>query len=374
MPLSKEEKESKLNELRAEYDILLPDESPFNPENTIAIFERKLERLKSQAMEHRPENEKEYDTLRESIRETEWRIAELRKPNWRNRSRSFAENTKMDVTQIVCDGLNRNVKDQDKRYKRYRESYGLSYVELAEVIGVHRKNITRLETPKSSPEGNATSTVDPFYLEALSLIYYENPYTLLGLKPALISPLSYERTTHADYIMNTLTAYPNDQMEKYLQVFGKIAMLAKGQFDTLCKDLNRLPVFMRLKDHKPDIRYEQRFLQKPCPSDFPLDKRDTPEYKRAELIQTVFFELKTLQIKSPRKLRMLAFGAAAGEKILDILYAILILGEFPERKDWVLPSATAEEYDLISPHNTAPRRRANAEANQADTEQAIQEE
>ena len=145
MPLSKAEKESILNRLRAEYDVLLPDSSPFNPENTIAIFERKLNRLKSQATGDRPEVEKEND-----IRDTEWRIAELRKPNWKNRSRSFAENTKMDVEQIVCDGLNRNVKDQDKRYKRYRESYGISYVELAEVIGVHRKNITRLETPKYS--------------------------------------------------------------------------------------------------------------------------------------------------------------------------------------------------------------------------------
>lgn len=228
MPLSKAQKESILNGLRTEHDVLLPDDSPSNPDNTIAIFERKLERLKSQAMGHRPENEKEYETLHESIRETEWMIAELRKPNWRNRSRSFAENTKMEVAQIVCDGLNRNVRDQDKRYKSYRESYGLTREELAEVIGVHLKNITRLETPTYSPEGDATSTVDPFYLEALSLIYYENPYSLLGLKPILISGMRYEGTTHADYIMNTLTAYPNDQMEKYLQVFGKIAMLKKG--------------------------------------------------------------------------------------------------------------------------------------------------
>lgn len=373
MPLSKEEKESKLNELRAEYDILLPDESPFNPESTIAIFERKLERLKSQAMGHRPENEKEYDTLRESIRETEWRIAELRKPNWRNRSRSFAENTKMDVAQIVCDGLNRNVKDQDKRYKRYRESYGLSYVELAEVIGVHRKNITRLETPKSSPEGNATSTVDPFYLEALSLIYYENPYTLLGLKPALISPLCYEATTHADYIMNALMAYPDDQMDKYLQTFAKIAMLVKGQSDALWKVLDCVPAFTHLEEHKADIRHEQPFLQNSRPSRFPLDKRDTPEYKRAVLIQTVFYELKALKIKRPKELRKLASAVVAGEKILDILYSILILGGFPERKDWVQLSATAEEYDFILPHNIAPRRRAKEAASQADAEQAIPE-
>ena len=368
MPLSKAEKESILNRLRAEYDVLLPDNSPFNPENTIAIFERKLNRLKSQATGDRPEVEKEND-----IRDTEWRIAELRKPNWKNRSRSFAENTKMDVAQIVCDGLNQNVKDQDKRYKRYRESYGISHVELAEVIGVHRKNITRLETPKYSSEGNATSTVDPFYLETLALIYYVDPYTLLGLKPALKNPLRYEQIPHADYIMNALMAYPNDQMEKYLQVFGKIAMLAKGQSDTLWNDLARLPVFMRLKEHKTDIRCEQPFLQNPSPFDFPLDKRDTREYKRAELIQSVFFELKVLKVRSPSKLRQLAFWTAAGEKILDILYAILILGEFPERKDWVQPSATAEEYNLISPHNTAPRRRAKAEANQADTEQAIEE-
>lgn len=78
MPLSKAEKESILNRLRAEYDVLLPDNSPFNPENTIAILERKLNRLKSQATGDRPEVEKEND-----IKDTEWRIAELRKPNWK---------------------------------------------------------------------------------------------------------------------------------------------------------------------------------------------------------------------------------------------------------------------------------------------------
>lgn len=380
MPLSKAVKEGKLNELRAEYDVLLPDDSPSNPENTIAIFERKLERLKSQATGHCPEDKKEYDTLHESIRETEWRIAELRKPNWRNRSRSFAENTKMDVAQIVCDGLNRNVRNQDKRYKSYRESYGLTYEELAEIIGVHRKNITRLETPKSSFNGNATGTVDPFYLEALALIYYEDPYTLLGLKPALISPLRYERTTHADYIMNTLTAYPNDQMEKYLRTFGKIATLTKSQFEKLCQVVACIPAFARIKGSQRNISHEHRFLQEPSPINFPLGKRDSPEYKRAELVQSVFFEIKALDIKSHYKLRQLALWASGGENILEILYALLILGEFPERKDSLQPSASDKEYDFISLHYVSSRRRDKAATSkdapeqQEDTEQTIQVE
>ena len=353
MPLSKAEKEGILNRLRAEYDVLLPDDSPFNSDNTIAIFERKLNRLKSQATGDRPEVEKEND-----IRDTEWRIAELRKPNWKNRSRSFAENTKMDVEQIVCDGLNRNVKDQDKRYKRYRESYGLTFEELAAVIGVHRKNITRLETPKYSSEGNVTSTVDPFYLETLALIYYVDPYTLLGLKPALISPLSYERTTHADYIMNTLTAYPNDQMEKYLQAFKKIAMLTIDQFDALSDLVEHIPAFKRIGSSQARINHTPRFLQKPSLYHLRSDNSDSPEYKQAELIQAVFCELKALSIKNPKTLRQLAVWASGGANILDTLYALLILGEFPERKDSVRSFASDEEYGHLTPHQIALKRRA----------------
>lgn len=180
-----------------------------------------------------------------------------------------------------------NVKDQDKRYKEYRKSYSLTLEELAAIIGVNRKNIERLETPPSGAAGNIAHKVDPFYLEALSLIYYEDPYTLLGLEPALISPIRYERTTHADYIMNTLTTYPQDQMERALHIFGKIAMLTKSQFDVLCQIVAPLPVFKRLRDCPVDLRHVERFVQRPMPFEFPKSRQNSPAYKRSVLINSV---------------------------------------------------------------------------------------
>lgn len=361
MPLTKAEKERLLEMLREEYDV--PD--PYDPQSggvdNISFFERKLEKLKHQAEVHSTRQGEEYDATLKDIYETRWRIAELSKPNWNTPSQTFAEKTKKDVAQIVADGLNQNISDQGSRYKKYRESYGLSYEELADIIGVHRKIIRQMEEP--SPN----AVVDPFYLEALSLIYHQDPYTLLGLTPAIINPFRMNRTGHADYIMNTLTAYPSDKMENYLQSFGKIAGLTKGQFELLCQFLDNLSAFNGIKRNLKEISCGQRFVQEPSPNRFSIDQRESLEYERAVLIEKVCFEIQALDIKDHHKLRQLALWAAGGEQILEVLHAIMILGGFPKRKDSVKPSASGDEYGYISLHYVASRRRDDTASDQADT-------
>lgn len=365
MPLSKADKEDILNRLRAEYDVLTPGKAPPDTNATIALYEQSIERYNNQIECFLTKDKSnitedditEYKTHLQKISELEERILALQKPNWMNRSLSFAENTRMDVEQIVHDELNLNVKDQDKRYKEYRKSYSLTLEELAAIIGVNRKNIERLETPPSGAAGNIAHKVDPFYLEALSLIYYEDPYTLLGLEPALISPIRYERTTHADYIMNTLTAYPQDQMERALHIFGKIAMLTKSQFDVLCQIVAPLPVFKRLKDCPVDLGHVERFVQHPMPFEFPKSRQDSPAYKRSVLINSVSYEIHALNTKSHCKLRKLVSWVSGGERILEILHALLFIGDFPDRKDSARPSASDEEYNYGSAHYVASLRR-----------------
>ena len=352
MPLSKAEKEKILQTLREEYDVLDPYDPQSGGVDNTSFFESKLEKLTYQAEAHSTKQGEEYDTILKDISETQWRIAELKKPNWNTPSRTFAEKTKKDVAQIVADGLNRNISDQESRYKKYRESYGLSYEELAEIIGVHRKIIRQLEEP--SPN----AVVDPFYLEALSLIYYEDPYTLLGLKPVLKNPLRANRTTHADYIMNTLTAYPSGKMEDYLQTFGKIAGLTKGQFELLCKIVENIPAFKAIKKNLKKTSCEQRFLQEPSPIRFTIDQRESPEYKRAVLIEKVCFEICALNVTDHHILRQMSLWAAGGENILEVLYAIMLPGGFPDRKDSVQPAASEEEYGYLSIHYVASMRRA----------------
>ena len=358
MPLVKTEKEKFLQRLREEYDVLDPYDPKTNGVDNTAIFERKLEKLLIQIEEHPSKEGVEYDTLLSEIKRTEWRIAELNKQNWKTPSRTFAEKTKKDVAQIVNDGLNRNVKDQYKRFREYRESYGLTPKELADIIGVDREMIRRLEKPSPNLDGRSTRVVNPFYLEALSLIYYEDPYTLLGLMPALIRPLRMNRTTHADYIMNALMVYSEEKMVKYLQAFRKIAMLTKGRFDELCKFLDQLSAFNHIKCNLENICFGTQFVQKPVPIDFPLNKRESPECKRAEFIQAVYYEIKALDTTNHNRLHKLALWTSGGEKILEVLYSLLILGGFPERKDSVKPSASEEEYGYLSIHYVASMRRA----------------
>lgn len=361
MPLSKAEKEKILQTLREEYDVLDPYDPQSGGVDNTSFFESKLEKLTYQTEAHSTKQGEEYDTILKDISETQWRIAELKKPNWNTPSRTFAEKTKKDVEQIVADGLNRNISDQESRYKKYRESYGLSYEELAEIIGVHRKIIRQLEEP--SPN----SVVDPFYLEALSLIYYEDPYTLLGLKPALINPLRMNRTSHADYIMNTLTAYPSGKMENYLQAFGKIAQLTRGQFDQLRQILRNFPAFKGVKKNLEKISCEQRFVLEPSPIRFSIDQRESPEYKRAVFIERVCFEIRALDVTDHHRLRLMATWVAGGEQILEVLYAIMILGGFPIRKDSVQPAVSGDEYGYISLHYVASMRRDDAASSQKDT-------
>lgn len=379
MPLSKEEKENILKRLRKDYDFQVPDERPPTGEERIASFERNLEMRKGLAEEYRAQVEKyakpeellteteklaknqaieRYEANMKVIAQMEQNIPLLYKPNRMNRTNSFSKNTQMDVAQIVREGLNQNVRDQDKRYKHYRESFGLTCEELAKIIGVSRKTIAKLEAPAATLDTNATSTVDPFFLEALSLVYYEDPYKLLDLKPTVINPLRYERITPADYIMNTLTAYPNDQMEKYLQAFKKLAALTIDQFEALSGLVEYIPAFKRIGSSQASINRTLRFLQKPSLYHFQSDNSDSPEYKRAELIQAVFCELKALSIKNPKTLCQLAVWASGGENILETLYALLIPGEFPERKDSVRSFASDEEYGYLTPHQIALKRRA----------------
>ena len=131
MPLSKADKEDILNRLRAEYDVLTPGKAPPDINATIALYEQSIEHYNNQIESFLAKDKSnitedditEYKTPLQKISELEERILALRKPNWMNRSLSFAENTRMDVEQIVHDELNLNVKDQDKRYKEYRKSY-----------------------------------------------------------------------------------------------------------------------------------------------------------------------------------------------------------------------------------------------------------
>ena len=352
MPLSKAEKEQILQTLREEYDVLAPYDPQLGGVERISIFECELENLTHQAEAHSTKQGKEYDDILKKISEKRWQIAELNKPNWNTPSRTFAEKTKKDVAQIVADGLNQNISGQEVRYKKYRKSHSLSYEDLGRIIGVHRKIIRQLEEPCPN------SVIDPFYLEALSLIYYEDPYTLLGLNPILINPFRADRTTHADYIMNTLTAYPSDKMENYLQAFGKIAGLTKRQFELLCQLAENLPSFKGIKRNLRKINCEQRFVLEPSPIRFTIAQRESPEYKRAVLIERVCFEIRALDVKDHHKLRQMALWAASGESILEVLYAIMIPGGFPDRKDSVQPAASEEEYGYRSIHYVASRRRA----------------
>ena len=352
MPLSKAEKEDLLQTLREEYDVFAPYDPRSGGVDKISFFESKLEKLTHQAEAHSTKQGEEYNTILKEISETQWTISELNKPNWNTPSRTFAEKTKKDVAQIVADGLNQNISGQEVRYKKYRESHGFSYEDLGRIIGVHRKIIRQLEEPCPN------SVIDPFYLEALSLIYYEDPYTLLDLKPVLINPLRADRTTHADYIMNTLTAYPSDKMGNYLQAFGKIAGLTRGQFERLCQFVESLPAFKGVKRKLEKISCEQRFVLEPSPIRFTIDQRESPEDKRALLIEKVCFEIRALDVKDHHKLRQMALWAASGESILEVLYAIMIPGGFPDRKDSVQPAASEEEYGYLSIHYVASMRRA----------------
>ena len=103
MPLSKAEKEKILQTLREEYDVLDPYDPQSGGVDNTSFFESKLEKLTYQAEAHSTKQGEEYDTILKDISETQWRIAELKKPNWNTPSRTFAEKTKKDVEQIVAD-------------------------------------------------------------------------------------------------------------------------------------------------------------------------------------------------------------------------------------------------------------------------------
>lgn len=97
----------------------------------------------------------------------------------------FSEQVKSDIAEIVKHSSHKSIKSWGDRCFMARERKNYQHDHVAELLNVSRKAIQIQE------KQNESINVDPFYLEAFSLIYSASPYDLLGIpNPHLSCPFA----------------------------------------------------------------------------------------------------------------------------------------------------------------------------------------
>lgn len=146
-----------------------------------------------------------------------------------DRSLEFSEQVRSDVQEIVENQQNQNVVNWGKTISQFRTKKRITLCEVAHKLGVCHKTI-QLQESKNDP-----ATVDPFFLEAFSLVYHMYPYELLNLPPKhpvnpFLSP-NDKNSKYSNVIINTLWDGENPNKLSLLKAITTIGRLTDERYD-----------------------------------------------------------------------------------------------------------------------------------------------
>ena len=167
--------------------------------------------------------EKVLCNLRRSHNHTDQKMIES------DRSLEFSEQVRSDVQEIVENQQNQNVVNWGKTISQFRTKKRITLCEVAHKLGVCHKTI-QLQESKNDP-----ATVDPFFLEAFSLVYHMYPYELLNLPPKhpvnpFLSP-NDKNSKYSNVIINTLWDGENPNKLSLLKAITTIGRLTDERYD-----------------------------------------------------------------------------------------------------------------------------------------------
>lgn len=249
----------------------------------------------------------------------------------------FPDLVEYDVKEIVSKGLNKGVIGWGTRCKEIREKKKHTPQEAADIIQISRSSLQDEENKVEE------TNVDPFYLEAFALLYNESPYTLLGLKPPIIDPLRTVDDSLSMYMNTIITSlYIENDPEKveFMKVITKIA--------TLSDDMQRKLVdFLKSNTKLFTEVFKQNVLKTPAAKDGSwrgkmiervLIKDLSPEANaRRNLYVNLLSALQHLENRRSPRLeelaQLVALDEATARKARSVLSAIIVDAGFPRAEE-----------------------------------------
>lgn len=246
----------------------------------------------------------------------------------------FPKLVELEIQDILSKKKNIGVSGWGTRCKEIREKKNHTPAEAAEIIGISRKSLQNEENK------NEETDIDPFYLEAFSLLYNESPFTLLGLPEPAAEPFRDLDDTISKYI-NAIFAslYIEDQPEKieFLEVIAKIAALSDNNH-------NKLISFLKKNTRLFPEVFKQNVLNNPTAKDYSWRKKtlELSYYRNnlspAAIKQRIIFAHAYRMVenlekrRSPRIEELAQFAVSDGEtgkKVKKVLYEIIESAGYP---------------------------------------------
>ena len=266
--------------------------------------------------------EKVLCNLRRSHNHTDQKMIES------DRSLEFYEQVRSDVQEIVENKQNQNVENWGETIYRCRIRRQVTLSEVAHKLGVCHKTI-QLQESKNEP-----TTVDPFFLEAFSLVYHMYPYELLNLPPKHpVNPfLSLDDTTskYSNVIINTLWDGEDPNKLSLLKAITTIGRLTYERYDYFMSFLTETRSFKKVFEINPlDCKaaddHSWRGLFRTVVGK--VDDRNSDLYQTTYTLWEAFLVIHDLEFSDPVRLKNLARLALCDEECAKKLaYLVLEIG------------------------------------------------
>lgn len=224
-----------------------------------------------------------------------------------NRSQEFSQQVRADVDEIVEREHHLGVKGWGERCRNLREKNHYQEDHVAELLGVSRKSIHNQE------KKNEYTNIDPFYLEAFSLICRTSPYVLIGLaNPHRICPftsLEDKGLKLCNVVINSLYDEQNSSKLAALAAIVKIGKLHYPQFKILKSIFTELSAFKDIFEQEPlesPLAEDGKWRGAIPPSLTNIEKFDSDTYNTKRLYWETYLLLEDLYVHNPARLHALA--------------------------------------------------------------------
>ena len=230
-----------------------------------------------------------------------------------------------------------------------------TYDDVAELLTVSHKAV-QIQEGK-----NKTTNIDPFYLEAFSLIYDRSPYYFLGLK----SPHSVCSTGTPNKLVakcsNIIIGFlydesDNDKLE-HLETITQIAKFKTPKYRILMDFLSETRTFSNILNSCPLTQPsadDDRWRYKGIGQLLESDQRNSKEYYQRRIFWEACYVLKDLEKHNPARLLVLSKLALCDANDARVLRHIIFGAGFP--KDPKSIQSYNVDSILIKGHNSTGKK------------------
>lgn len=243
----------------------------------------------------------------------------------------FSEQVKSDMAEIISAGLHKNVSNWGSRCIDARNANGYKQEHVAELLDNNHKAIQRQEAK------NTSADIDPFYLEAFSLIYNQSPYELIGLEsPHLRCPTASPNNRvflYSDIIITLLFDVSDPEKMSYLETIIKIGKLKQAKYRQLMTLLKNTTAFSQIFEIDP-LNYlpkeHTNWREIRTPLGLHSNECKPDEYAQRHILWEACLVLEDLERHNPIRLYTLAQLALCDIKSAKTLRGLILDFGFPK--------------------------------------------